>query len=117
MTARCPTIRLGPDLPRSSPLPVRGSGGTLLTMPARIASSTVAQITAAIEKITVSGNLPVVIASPQVRAVVRQLLEPHLPHAAVLGYNEIEPDIEVESMALVMAPEPAQDPQAVGGAA
>ncbi len=96
----------------------RSAGGTVLTMPARVASSTVAQISEAIEKITASGNLPVVIASPQVRAVVRQLLEPHLPHAAVLGYNEIEPDVEVESMALVSAPaQEATSPQPVGGAA
>jgi flagellar biosynthesis component FlhA len=45
-----------------------------------------------------------VIASPQVRAVVKQLLEPHLPGVAVLGYNEVVSGVEVESLALVMPP-------------
>ena len=92
----------------------RGAGGTALTMPARVATATAQQIISALERVTASGNLPVVITSPQVRAVVRQLLAPHLAHVAVLGYNEIEPDVEVESMALVTAP---SEPQAVGGAA
>jgi flagellar biosynthesis component FlhA len=46
-----------------------------------------------------------VISSPQVRAVVRQILDPHIPGVAVLGYNEIVPTLEVESLALVMPPE------------
>jgi flagellar biosynthesis component FlhA len=46
-----------------------------------------------------------VIASPQVRAVVRQIVEPSLPGVAVLGYNEIVTGVDVESVALVMPPE------------
>ena len=42
-----------------------------------------------------------VIASPQVRAVIWQLLEPHLPSAGVLAYNEVPPGVEVESLGLV----------------
>ena len=45
---------------------------------------------------------------PPVRAVVRQLLEAQVPTAAVLGYNEIVPGFEVESLALVGAPEVAE---------
>ncbi len=46
-----------------------------------------------------------VIASPSVRAVVKQLLDPHVPGVAVLGYNEIVPGVDVESLALIMPPE------------
>ena len=42
-----------------------------------------------------------VLASPQVRAQVRALLEPHLPSVAVMGYNEVSKGVEVESMGLV----------------
>jgi len=58
-----------------------------------------------LKAVTAAGHQPVVISSPQVRAVVRQLLEPHLPAVAVLAYNEIIPAVEVESMALVTAEE------------
>lgn len=83
----------------------RGPAGTSVTMPARIASRVADQIAKALQLVTAAGHLPVVIASPQVRAVVRQIVEPYVPTVAVLGYNEVTPNVEVESMALVMPPE------------
>jgi flagellar biosynthesis component FlhA len=59
----------------------------------------------------------VVIASPQVRAVVRQLIEPQLPLASVLGYNEIIPSVEVESLALVPPISQGPPAQSMAGAA
>ncbi|MCL4741902.1 MAG: flagellar biosynthesis protein FlhA [Phycisphaerales bacterium] len=82
----------------------RGPGGTSVTMPARVAGSIAGQIARALEKVTAAGRLPVVVASPQVRAVVRQVLEPHIPSVVVLGYNEVAPPFEVESLALVTPP-------------
>jgi len=49
----------------------------------------------------------VILASPQVRAQVRRLIEPHLPSAAVLGYNEISKGVEVESLGLAQLEQPA----------
>jgi len=83
----------------------RGAEGTTISMPARTASAIAGRILGGLERVTAGGHLPVVIASPPVRAVVRQILEPHQPGVAVLGYNEIVPEVEVESMALVMPPE------------
>ncbi len=81
----------------------RAAGATVVTMPARLAARITEQIAQALSKVTASGHQPIVIASPQVRAVVRQLIEPSLPAASVLGYNEIIPTVDVESMALVPA--------------
>ena len=83
----------------------RGAEGTTVNMPARTASAIAGRILGGLERVTAGGHMPVVIASPPVRAVVRQILEPHQPGVAVLGYNEIVPELEVESMALVMPPE------------
>jgi len=91
----------------------RGPGGTSFTMPARTAAGVTEQILRALQLVTNAGGQPVVISSPQVRAIVRQLIEPRLPNIAVLGYNEIIPTIEVESLALVMPPAT----EAVGAAA
>lgn len=82
----------------------RNAEGTTLNMPARVANSLVREIGEALKPVMAAGHQPVVLASPQVRGVVRQIIEPHLPSAAVLGYNEIVSDIEVESMALVGPP-------------
>jgi flagellar biosynthesis protein FlhA len=83
----------------------RSAAGTTVSMPARVATKIAEQITASLRLVTAAGSHPVVISSPQVRAVVRQVLEPHIPTIAVLGYNEIVPTIEVESLALVGTPE------------
>ncbi len=85
----------------------RSAGATVVNMPANVAGQVTGQIVRALQGVTAGGHQPVVIASPQVRGVVRQLLEPHLPTAAVLGYNEIVSGVEVESMALVGPPSQA----------
>jgi flagellar biosynthesis protein FlhA len=82
----------------------RSGSATSFSMPARVANGVARRIIDALQPVMTAGHQPLVLASPQVRAVVRQILEPHLPQASVLGYNEIMPHIEVESMALVSAP-------------
>ena len=46
----------------------------------------------------------IVLASSQVRGQVRRLLEPLMPTAAVLGYNEVSKGVEIESLGLVQDP-------------
>jgi flagellar biosynthesis protein FlhA len=82
----------------------RSPAGTSLTMPANVAQRVTGQIAKGLQHLAQSGHQPVVIASPQVRAVVRQLLEGAYPSVAVLGYNEVAQGVEVESLALVTAP-------------
>ncbi len=83
----------------------RAPGGTTVNMPARVANQIAEHVGRSLQLVIAGGNSPVVIASPQVRAVVRQILDPHIAGVAVLGYNELIPSIEVESLALVMPPE------------
>ena len=70
-------------------------------MTARVAARVAEQITQGLRTLTGTGRHPIVLASPSVRAVVRQLIEASMPTASVLGYNEIVPEIEVESTALI----------------
>jgi flagellar biosynthesis protein FlhA len=83
----------------------RSGGATSINMPARTANAVARSVIDAITPVVNAGHGPVVIASPQVRAIVRQIVQPHLPNVIVLGYNEIVPEIEVESMGLVGPPE------------
>ncbi|MCC6676945.1 MAG: flagellar biosynthesis protein FlhA [Phycisphaerales bacterium] len=82
----------------------RGASGTTVSMPARIAKRVADQIVRGLQPAVAAGHAPVIIASPQVRAVVRQIVEPHLPGIAVLGYNEVVNGVNVESVALIMPP-------------
>ncbi|MEM1329332.1 MAG: flagellar biosynthesis protein FlhA [Planctomycetota bacterium] len=83
----------------------RGAAGTTVSMPARVSKAIAEQIARALERVTAAGHLPVIISSPQVRAVVRQIVAPTVPQATVLGYNEVDHSVEVESLALVGPPE------------
>lgn len=82
----------------------RGAAGTTVTMPSRIAGLIALHVSEGLVPVTSRGLTPVVVASPQVRAVVRQLLEQQVPGVAVLGYNEVVQGVEVESVALIMPP-------------
>jgi flagellar biosynthesis protein FlhA len=83
----------------------RSALGTSLTMPAHIASQVANQIIRGLQLVTSAGHAPIVLASPPVRAVVRQILEASMPTAVVLGYNEVVAGVEVESVALISPPE------------
>jgi flagellar biosynthesis protein FlhA len=85
----------------------RGPAGTSINMPARTAAKMADHVVRALRPVIDAGHQPVIIASPQVRSVVRQIVEPHLPSVAVLGYNEVIAGVDVESMALVMPPDEA----------
>ncbi len=85
----------------------RGPGGTTVNMTARVADAYAGAILQQLERVASLGSPPVVVASPQVRAVVWQLLSTRLPGVAVLGYNEVDNAVEVETVALVQAPEEA----------
>jgi len=83
----------------------RSNEGTSMTMPPAVANRITSAILEELSRLTRAGHHPVVLASPQVRAQVRNLIEPHLPNAAVLGYNEITKGIEVEAVGMVQAPD------------
>lgn len=46
-------------------------------------------------------NAAVILCSPAVRMYVKQLIERYMPDVAVLSYNELEPDVEVQSVGVV----------------
>ncbi|MCC7407136.1 MAG: flagellar biosynthesis protein FlhA [Phycisphaeraceae bacterium] len=79
----------------------RTAEGSTMSMPPAVANRVVSAIVREISRLIQAGHPPVVLASPQVRAQVRRLIEPHLPIAAVLGYNEVSKGVEVESLGLV----------------
>jgi len=75
--------------------------GNLITLPPQTAQQIVTQIGAKTGELTQTGRSAVVLCSPQVRGVVRKLIEGSLPMVAVLAYNEVVPEIAVEAVGLV----------------
>jgi flagellar biosynthesis protein FlhA len=83
----------------------RSAAGTVVTMPPKLAGVVASAVVEALRPAIAGGYQPLVLASPQVRAPVRELVEPHLSSIAVVGYNEIVSGVQIESMGLVQTPE------------
>jgi flagellar biosynthesis protein FlhA len=54
-----------------------------------------------VKRIQRTGLQPVILTSPAVRMYLRQLLSRYLPDLPVLSYNELEADVEVQSVGVV----------------
>lgn len=84
----------------------RGPGGTTMSVPTHVAGR-VAQADARTAGRLLDGGHPlVVLTPPAVRAAFQRILAPHLPGVAVLSYNEVAEDLDVESTGLVQWDQP-----------
>ncbi len=79
----------------------RGPAGTTISIPPQVANRIAAAVAQTAEPLVAAGHQLVVLTAPTVRAQVRRILDPHLPNVAVLSYNEVVEDLDVESMGLV----------------
>jgi len=83
----------------------RTEAGSYLTLPPVMIQRTNAQISDQIAKLVTAGHGPVLLCSPRVRLQMRRLTLSALPSLVVLSYNEIVPEMEVESMGMAVLPE------------
>ena len=56
-----------------------------------------------IEQATLQSENPIILCSPTIRMYVKQLLDRFFPEVIVLSYNELEPDLDVQSIGVVKA--------------
>ncbi len=79
----------------------RSERGINNTMPPATAQQIVQQAAARAAELTQTGRSAVIVCNPQIRAPLRRMIETSLPHVAVLGFNEIVPEIAVEAVGLI----------------
>jgi flagellar biosynthesis protein FlhA len=79
----------------------RSERGSTNTMPPQTSQQVVQQIAAKATELTQTGRSAVILCSPQIRSTLRRMVEGALPHVAVLGYNEVVPEVSVEAVAMV----------------
>ncbi|TSB46425.1 flagellar biosynthesis protein FlhA [Alkalicoccobacillus porphyridii] len=77
--------------------------GTFMSMDPAHSQSILDSAVEETNRLSQMGQSPVLLCSPAVRMYVRQLLERYLPSVPVLSYNELEADIEVQSVGVVNA--------------
>jgi len=75
--------------------------GWQLQMDPKAINSLVSQISKAAERMAMEGKLPVLLVHPDVRFIVRKIIESKLPDVHVVSYNEIEPGTKVRSLGMV----------------
>jgi flagellar biosynthesis protein FlhA len=77
----------------------REKGGT--TMPPQTQQAITKRVAEKVSELTQLGRSAVIVCSPQIRSGLRRMIENAIPQVAVLGYNEIVPEVAVEAVGLV----------------
>jgi flagellar biosynthesis protein FlhA len=75
--------------------------GGAVTMPPATQKQIVENIAGKAGELVQSGRSAVIVCSPQIRSVVRRMIEASLPQVPVLAYNEVSGDVAVEAVAMV----------------
>ncbi|HEY5312516.1 MAG TPA: flagellar biosynthesis protein FlhA [Pirellulales bacterium] len=81
--------------------------GLFIRMSPPAIEATCRLISKEVDKLVRTNRPPIVLCSPQIRAALKQMTLPHLPQLAVLSYNEITRDTQIESLGLVADAVPA----------
>ncbi|MDB5326684.1 MAG: flhA [Phycisphaerales bacterium] len=71
------------------------------SMPPQTQQTVIKRVSEKVAELTQLGRNAVVLCSPQIRAALRRMIESSIPQVAVMGYNEIVPDVSVEAVGLV----------------
>lgn len=75
--------------------------GNFLALDPESQEKIVRSIIEQVEQASLQYDKVVILCSPTIRMYVKQLIERSLPDVAVLSYNELEPDVQVESIGVV----------------
>ncbi|MCU7762364.1 flagellar biosynthesis protein FlhA [Priestia megaterium] len=75
--------------------------GNYLSLDPSVSQAIVKSIANQTETLSFQEQSPIVLCSPAVRMYVRQITERYFPHMAVLSYNELEANVEVQSVGVV----------------
>ncbi|GAA0435213.1 flagellar biosynthesis protein FlhA [Virgibacillus salarius] len=75
--------------------------GSYLSMDPDVQQRVINQLHEEVEKLTIQEETAILLCSPAVRMYVKQLLDRYLPQVVVLSYNELEPNVQVQSVGVV----------------
>ncbi|WP_226566396.1 flagellar biosynthesis protein FlhA [Bacillus stratosphericus] len=75
--------------------------GNYLSLDPESSESVIQSVAKEIEQLSLRQETPVLLCSPPIRMYVKQLLERYFPDLPVLSYNELEANVEVQSIGVV----------------
>ncbi len=95
-------MTLDPDLENKISSGVQSTKhGLVLVLPPDLAQQIYDAIKRAVEEMQAQGYSPILLVSPNVRLVFRRFIKHVAPALSVISYNELLPEIEVESIKIV----------------
>ena len=75
--------------------------GNFLSLEPALSENIIQSVAREIEQLSLRQEVPILLCSPPVRMYVKQLLERYFPDLPVLSYNELEANVEVQSIGVV----------------
>lgn len=81
----------------------RTEQGTILNLDPSTINAMVNSLSKQVQRFLQIGEQPIVLASPMVRLYFKRVIEQSIPGIVVLSYNEVDPEIEVQSVGMVSA--------------
>jgi flagellar biosynthesis protein FlhA len=75
--------------------------GNYLSLDPAVSQQILESIASQVEQLSLMEQTPIILCSPAVRMYVRQLTERYFPHIPILSYNELEANVEVQSVGVV----------------
>ncbi|MEC0790747.1 flagellar biosynthesis protein FlhA [Bacillus licheniformis] len=75
--------------------------GNFLSLEPTLSENIIQSVAREIEQLSLRQEMPILLCSPPVRMYVKQLLERYFPDLPVLSYNELEANVEVQSIGVV----------------
>jgi flagellar biosynthesis protein FlhA len=75
--------------------------GNFLSLDPAVSQSVLESIASQVEQLSLMEQTPIVLCSPAVRMYIRQLTERYFPQIPILSYNELESNVEVQSVGMV----------------
>lgn len=77
--------------------------GAYVALDPRVLQDLIAQLKREVGKLTSIGLPPIILTSPVVRIYFKQLTHQYIPDLIIISYNEIEQNIEIQSIGMVSA--------------
>ncbi|MBD3109427.1 flagellar biosynthesis protein FlhA [Bacillus sp. AGMB 02131] len=75
--------------------------GNFLSMDPNDTQEILSTLAGKLEELSMMDQVPIVLCSPAVRMYVRQMTERYFPNVPILSYNELEADVEIQSVGVV----------------
>lgn len=79
----------------------KSDAGSYLALEPNVSNSVLSSLSKQVQKLMQLGQQPVILASPVVRLYFKKLADQSIPGIVVLSYNELDPNLEIQSIGVV----------------